>query len=412
MSYDKNVQGGDWAPADNWVPAKDWAPATELSYLGNFKARGESRSGDLTWADTDPPVELSVSAKGPEDLKLGSVIGYATEMDKDIDGGLLNKNATKEGKKEASSAVKEGEEKFIYGAAYSGLQGISISDSTGLVAAYTRGAKVDWMKGNKWTYQEGGWVVSDVNVSSSKSTTNIENEYEVELNSKSSAVSNITQKDSISLTRSGGVISRESIAELAIVTTNTAGAGIVTVNTATAGMTTNNFTPLGILNNNVVGGISNALNVTGLVSSAINVAGVSIATMNITNIFLIATKAKIKITRDYTNLSMTISENDSFSAAKNNIEAFKTAATKAGIDIKDVGESMSKIQSALWRHYTKVAEVGNKIEKNNNSVVSCKVRVDESDSLISRNDCEIIDAKLQSLRVDNFMLMASLSVCV
>jgi len=378
MSYDKNVQGGDWAPADNWVPAKDWAPATELSYLGNFKARGESRSGDLTWADTDPPVELSVSAKRPEDLKLGSVIGYATEMDKDIDGGLLNKNAIKAGKKEASSAVKEGEEKFIYGAAYSGLQGISISDSTGLVAAYTRGAKVDWMKGNKWTYQEGGWVVSDVNVSSSKSTTNVENEYKVEVNSKSSSVSNITQGDSSSLTQVGGSLSRPSTVGRDMITTNMVESGIVTANMAGLGTVTTNISGLGIVTANIVGSIS----------TTINAAVAAVATINASYWVCLITKATKKITLDFVDEAVVLAATKTTNLGKYGITVSDKEVEQVEVKIEISGETVKKSNLDVSKTGTLSRNVNNEVQEVEVSVSVGGSKLESNDSSVSNNKFE------------------------
>ena len=248
----------------------DWAPKTDGTYAGNFYARATpNKSADTSWANLAPPIELNAKELMPEQLTLKELIDKAKFMDADVDGktcdfrldvdnhGLqtLAGHALRTSNAGASSAVREGEEKFIYGAVYNGLQGVSISESAGLVAAYTRGAKVDWVKGNKWTYQDEGWAVSEVNVDTFNSTTAVANQYSVQVDADTTNVVSNAKKSTAAQTCAGTDISRFNSAGLLIDTVNVAGTGIVTSNTAGAGIATNNVATGSVSTCNLTAGV-------------------------------------------------------------------------------------------------------------------------------------------------------------
>ena len=129
-------------------------------YLGNFFAAGQVRAGagDSSWANVD--VDPVIAATAVRLLDIDAALKLATHVDGDIDG----KSNT------GTSTVKEGEEKFVFGASYSGLQGIGISEITGISANYVKGKRVFWLAGDHWALHQDGSVFSESYVDESSTT--------------------------------------------------------------------------------------------------------------------------------------------------------------------------------------------------------------------------------------------------
>ena len=354
-------------------------------YTDNFKARGSAKAGTLTWADTAPPSNLKLASV--DDLSLSEVINTAFwQMDPNIDGTTENR-AAKEfaltlpiGSKAfelTSSVVKEGEETFIHGAVYNGLQGVSINDSAGLVADYTRGAKVDWVKGNKWTYQEAGWAVSDVNVDTFDSTTSASKSYAAAI----SAGANISRS-----IKAGGLVLSQNTAGTGMLTNNSAGLGIATNNMAGLRIATNNMAGLGIAMNNMAGAeifrstvagtwiqtynrsdVGNIETTNRAPLGAINVDNHASAGMSTINhagpLFSAEIFARDRVATDHTFRSSILYDNDTYSTGQGTYEvfdvsksAFSTVIESHDVAFRTGDERTENITSSNKKYGTEVSE--------------------------------------------------------
>lgn len=134
---------------------------TKAGYLGNFFAAGQVRAGSVTssWANVD--VDQGIAATAVCGLDIDAALALAKTLDGDIDG----KSNT------GTSTVKEGEERFIFGASYSGQQGVSISETSGVSANYVKGKRISWLAGDQWSLHKEGSAFSESYVDQMSSTT-------------------------------------------------------------------------------------------------------------------------------------------------------------------------------------------------------------------------------------------------
>ena len=140
------ANGIDAAKASLWDDVNNQGDVLSNNYKGDYVASNAIHNVGLSTSWANVPPESSIILQDVTKIDIERSIFLAQELDGDINGQANN----------ATSSCKEGEETFIFGASYSGTQGVRVSEISGLDAKYVRGKRVSWLDGDSWNFQKNG----------------------------------------------------------------------------------------------------------------------------------------------------------------------------------------------------------------------------------------------------------------
>jgi hypothetical protein len=116
-------------------------------------AQNYGNDGVLSWADVLPdPVLTDVNV---DTLNPAKILDMAQKF---FEGNIDGKSGG------GSRTLKEGEEKFIHGAGYTGIKGINITEVSGISASIVHGKNVSWTKGDVFVCIDGNQNISRISV--------------------------------------------------------------------------------------------------------------------------------------------------------------------------------------------------------------------------------------------------------
>lgn len=345
-----------------------WNLGDISGYAGDFVAANKVNSGGgLSWADISPTSEVAkidVTTLNPE-----SVIKLATSHDQDIDG--------KSGA--GTSTVKEGEERFIFGASYSGTQGVSISEVSGVSASIAHGKRVSWLDGDSWSYQKGGSSHSEQELKDIFSNTNA--------------------RDIVSKTFASYKIQSESRAVDSNSSVRMSAGNVSTVN---MGSTTTETILFGVCSNNYIGGFKNTLNL-GCVFSTVKImlAEHDLILVKYKFVNTLAAQHIHSCTVKGLKFDKTIGPNivtneQLVELEKSLTSSIDTKTSKINVDISSIdrriaskGSDIDAVGNGVLDCFTSVINIRNRLTEVINESRRGKVSIEEINSIISKSKVSI-----------------------
>jgi hypothetical protein len=361
--------------ASGSASASSWAGQTKPGYLGSFIAANQVNiGGQVSWADVSPHgdiYKINIATLNPE-----AILAEAQKLDGDING----KSST------GSSIVKEGEEKFIFGAGYTGTQGVSITEVSGISASIVHGKKVVWTDGDLFVKVDGKEYIT--NITTEKLATKISAQL---MKSENYA------KIAISSNIAAPLVSSHTTS--AVQNTSTASALKNTL-TLTASNLTSTFA---LLNLTLTGAIYNKTYIYADTIFASNTAAKIIETIN---------KAPTRIQKDFTKLTAQISEGNFFNVANNTFEAYEKS-------LKLINEVVSAVEMQTSETKLDIKKVENSIKNSGTNYQETKINIETKkleqsniDVAIDKSMTDIEEGDISIQKVNNSIIANTMNMYI
>lgn len=328
-------------------------------YLGKYISSHTLKDiGTISWADLQPEKDITeISIKNLNPIE---VLRLAKIYDCDIDGKTGS----------SSAIIKEGEEKFIDGASYTGTQGVSISEVSGISASIIHGKRVSWTRGDTLSNTKGNEYSTHIETADldyfANATRSMSKKYHAKdmISSYTTAAAIITNKVSV-----GEVLS-------ATVATD--------ITKAYLSRTKSKVTLTGLDHKTSAGISSYANSIFGRINS--NSVATRIMASNI---------ATERITIDRTNLTVQISSNISFNVARNTFDAFDKTASTAGIEINEREKLINKKGLIINKVSSLINNVTNKMITGEFSIETQKLKISETEqsNKINKIATEVVEIR-------------------
>lgn len=340
-----------------------WDTSSTDGYLGTFVAANQINSGGkISWADisaTDDIKEINIATLNPE-----TILAKAQSLDQDIDG--------KSGA--GSSSVKEGEERFIFGASYTGTQGVSISEISGIFASITHGKRVTWTDGDVFAKTKGQDYIVDIDANVIAFTTNSDSltfERNVKGTMSSSVKANKFETETTSHTNISTTFANYiQNASACTLRTTQAISGVSQTTNLAVYLNVMNFSP-----------VSHVLNCAAY-SYAVNV-------------------GSSRFSLDFTRITAQISKGLFFNVAANSLDTFQAAASKIGVDINSTDLKISEKKANIEKIHDQIKSVTNFFNQGEVVVEKNKVNIENNEFDWSGCDLSIeeLDLSLEDGKV-------------
>lgn len=350
------------AKAAFWGDTDDIAEKIGTQYKGDYIATNTRRQVDpnTTWANVPPDPDILFS--DVTQLNIEKSLTLAARFDGDIDGKANN----------STSSCKEGDESFVFGASYSGTQGISISEVSGLSSSYVRGKRVSWLNGDSWTYQTGGDAHSE---------------------SDSNKISSKVKAENISSsTTSLGHIKTETTTTLDNTTTRTSQAAINSKNTAKL------ISEVNLFGNSIK--ISAGANIiainTGLILETLNICGIK---SEHTLAIYIKKYEKVIGVKEKTTIAKSIIESTKgVSLQSKDTESKMAESTTEEVNFRTITSNQSTIKNSalIDSSLTALINNGSTVSNSASAVTTNQVSTENGSLLIENNRIKKIAADINA----------------
>lgn len=347
-----------------------WAGSTAPTgtYFGSFAARGNTISTSGTsWANLPPDKEIATSQVNTLDLK--TTLGLAAQFDGDIDGLASVGNST----------IKEGEERFVFGASYLGTRGVSITEVSGALGSFVHGKRVNWTDGDIWVRQIGNMYKTDLETDF----------FDYQLTAKN-----------IVIDRSSKTIKLQTKASDSFFVTN-----------ATDGLSETR-TSAGRLHNFAFSKASASVTATSAAFSlAAAVVQTSTAICAATNMaftispFIVAYNLGLfRLAIDSTIVTAQISQNSFFNVARNSVSAYETLTEKMNLKVSaadieakttlgqlhKMTSSVVEVGASFYRAQTRVSQLELENQKARMSTSKIGIAIEDSEAKLEKHKAQVI----------------------
>jgi hypothetical protein len=301
-------------------------------------------------------------------LDIDAALALAKTLDGDIDG----KSST------GTSTVMEGEERFVFGASYSGQQGVGISETSGVSANYVKGKKVSWLAGDQWSLHKDGSAFNEWDVDEMSSKTKAKGQFTSEINAKSVQSIIISELENFSFRQSETIISSINV-------------GSTTSEIVVAAASTNAYVNLIKFTANVSAGLVSSVSLFGSVVDLKCIVGGKYE-KTVTPFIVRAEDAALSVTTG-TGLDIR-SINSQLTNAMTRIEQIQT-------DLKDKVLDIENLQTSMISAGLMVEGGGSAVENWDVMLNEAAVKSVVRNSTITTSTTEIVNIKTSVAAIDN-----------
>jgi hypothetical protein len=357
------------SPASSTATTLSWGGQTNPGYLDNYIAAGQvNKGGKVSWANIETTADINkinVATLTPQ-----AILAEAEKLDKDIDG----KSST------GSSIVKEGVEKFVFGAEYAGTQGVKITEVSGITASIAHGKRITWTEGDILLKVNGTDYVTDINTHNFDYAMNTDSIWYKRKSKELIRYDALTMKyvnnmisDLNISTTSADFLQNGSISCLKLTQTVTA--------------LSQTFTLAGVISAANVSLYSHTFNY-GVVIDALNI-GCS------------------RITQDWTNITAQLTRGTFFNVAANSLDTFDTAAEKVGIRIDKNKIKIGSVKVDTSKIKDQVKLVSRNFNKGDIAINQLLVEIRRNDALLAEGTLSISEVEANVERGEVYAMNVS-----